>query len=447
MQMAKQASNHLFISMNGLLVGELWKLKNGALQFRYADEWLDSPYARFLSFSLPLSKKVYEGDVIYNFLDNLLPDNDAIRAKMQARFHTTTTQPFDLLAAVGSDCVGAIQLSSERLTNDENLDAKPLSDAEIAEILKGYASNPLGMQDEDEDFRISIAGAQEKTALLKMEGEWFLPKGTTPTTHILKLPIGKLAYNNLDLSQSCENEWLCMQIAKAYGLPVAEVEVVMFDDQKVLAVERFDRKWVNASKLVRLPQEDMCQAMGVAPAIKYEAEGGPGIKDMMDMLRGSQNAQADREVVFKSQVLFWMLAAPDGHGKNFSLFIEQNNGFRLTPLYDILSAYPLIGGTGLQKQKIKMAMAVQGKTRHYKWHSILPRHFLTTAKAVGYSEKLALDHLYEMFSKTEQVIKVIVEKLPKDFPSEIAEPILEGLAKKAETGMRYLASLKEEKGN
>jgi len=442
--MAKQL-NHLFISMNNLLVGELWKLSNGALQFKYAKEWLLSEYARSLSLSLPLSEKVYEGDVIYNFLDNLLPDNDAIRAKMQARFQTNTTQPFDLLAAVGNDCVGAIQLSSKLVKDHSQINAKPLTENEIAGLLKGYAVNPLGMLDSEQNFRISIAGAQEKTALLKMDGKWYLPKGATPTTHILKLPIGVLAHNNLDLSQSCENEWLCMQIAKAYGLPVAETEVVAFEEQKVLAVERFDRKWLGDSKLVRLPQEDMCQALGIAPAIKYEADGGPSIKSIMDILRGSQNAKQDREILFKSQILFWLLAAPDGHGKNFSLFIEANNGYRLTPLYDILSAYPLMWGSGLQKQKIKMAMALKGKSRHYKWDNILPRHFITTAKSVGYSEKLALAHLDEMFSRTDQVIKAVVREIPANFPEDIVGPILKGLAKKADIGMRYLALIKETK--
>lgn len=434
-------ANKLWISMNGLLVGELFKLKNGALQFQYADAWLSSAFARSLSLSLPLSKKVYEGDVLFNFLDNLLPDNEAIRAKMQARFHTPTIQPFDLLSAVGKDCVGAIQLSTEQDLKIDKMEAKPLNQAEIAQLLKGYQSSPLGMQDTEDDFRISIAGAQEKTALLKMNGQWFLPKGSTPTSHILKLPIGVLAHNNLDLSQSCENEWLCMEIARAYGLPAANTEVLMFEDQKVLAVARFDRKWLGKERLVRLPQEDMCQALGVAPALKYEADGGPNIKAIMAILRGSQQAQMDRETFFKAQILFWLLAAPDGHGKNFSLFIEANNAYRLTPLYDILSAYPFMGGASLQKQKLKLAMALQGKTRHFKWNSIVPRHFFSTAKAAGYSEKLAVEHFKEMMLKTDSVIAAIKLTIPADFPLEISAPILDGLKQKSELGLRYIKTL------
>lgn len=431
--------NELVVSMNGLRVGKLIKHKNGALRFSYAKEWLVSPYSRALSLSLPLSEKPYEGDLIYNFLDNLLPDNDLIRAKMQTRFKTATIQPFDLLAAVGKDCVGAIQLTSPAPVGDSQyhagLDATELNESQIADLFKNYATNPLGMQDLEQDFRISLAGAQEKTALLKIEDKWYLPKGATPTTHILKLPIGVLAHNNLDLSQSCENEWLCMQIAGAFGLPVANTEVVQFHDQKAIAVERFDRKWLANDRLVRLPQEDMCQVLGIAPALKYEVDGGPSVKQIMDVLRGSQQAQQDREVFFKAQILFWLLAAPDGHGKNFSLFIEANNGYRLTPLYDILSAYPLMGGQGLQPQKITMAMALQGKSRHYKWHSLNPRHVVMTAKAVGYSERLALSHLEEMCQKAEQVITQVKSRLPANFPENISQPIFEGMLKKANIGL------------
>jgi serine/threonine-protein kinase HipA len=433
-------TNHLFVSMNGLGVGELTKLKNGALQFRYSDEWLSSDYARSLSLSLPLSKKVFEGDVLFNFLDNLLPDNDTIRAKMQARFQTSTTQPFDLLAAVGQDCVGAIQLSSEPQPK-AGFGFKALTESEIANLLRGYASAPLGMVSDEDDFRISIAGAQEKTALLKIDGKWCLPKAATPTSHILKLPIGVLAHNNLDLSQSCENEWLCMEIARAFNLPTAKTEVVTFEDQKILSVERFDRKWLAEEQLIRLPQEDMCQALGIAPALKYEADGGPNIQLIMDILRGSQQAQQDRATFFKAQILFWLLAAPDGHGKNFSLFIEPNNGYRLTPLYDILSAYPFMGGAGLQKQKVKMAMSVQGKTRHFKWDSIVPRHFISTAKAVGYSQKLALSHFEEMIQQTTVVIESVSKLLPADFPVEISESIFNGLSQKSALGLHFLETL------
>jgi len=94
----------------------------------------------------------------------------------------------------------------------------------------------------DDDFRISIAGAQEKMALLWHNNQWQRPIGATPTSHILKLPIGKIEHNNIDLSDSNENEWLCLEILRAFGLPVPEIKIETFEDMKALIVKRFDRR-------------------------------------------------------------------------------------------------------------------------------------------------------------------------------------------------------------
>ncbi len=217
-------------------------------------------------------------------------------------------------------------------------------------------------------------------------------------------------------------------IAAAFGLPVANSKLWRFEDKTVLAVERFDRKWTSDGRRLRLPQEEMCQALGIAPALKYEADGGPSIKDIIHLLQGSQNAIEDRAIFFKTQILFWLLAAPDGHGKNFGLFIEAGNAYRMTPLYDILSAYPFMTANGgLRKQKLKMAMALDSKQRHYQWEKILPRHFISTAKKVGYSEKLAQAHMDEMIAMIPSVISTVETQLPPQFPDSISNPIFEGL--------------------
>ncbi|NJL42355.1 MAG: type II toxin-antitoxin system HipA family toxin, partial [Pseudanabaena sp. SU_2_4] len=193
-----------------------------------------------MSLSLPLRQQAFEGDLVYNFFDNLLPDSKNIRARIQKRFQVLSSQPFDLLAAIGADCVGAIQLCQDGILPSINeTRAKPLSTEAIAKLLKGYATIPLGMAEEFDDFRISIAGAQEKTALLWHEGKWCYPIAATPTSHIFKLPIGFISNNNFDLSDSCENEWLCLQIAKDLVYPTANAQIQYFDDIKVLVVERF----------------------------------------------------------------------------------------------------------------------------------------------------------------------------------------------------------------
>ena len=155
----------LNVAMNGLLVGEWRKLTSGATEFQYAEKWLESVRSRPISLSLPLSHKIYRGDSVYNFFDNLLPDNEQIRSRIQQRFQTSTKSPFDLLSAIGQDCIGAIQLYQGENRSVRQIYAEPLNDKEVENVLKNYRTFPLGME-ESEDFRISLAGAQEKTALL-----------------------------------------------------------------------------------------------------------------------------------------------------------------------------------------------------------------------------------------------------------------------------------------
>lgn len=425
----KTKSRSLNLLMNGHLIGKLTKKANASLELTYDQKWLETPGSRPISLSLPLIDRPFTGDKVYNFFDNLLPDNPEIRARIQAKFHAATDQPFDLLTNIGRDCVGAIALISGDVPGfKKEINYKSLSEREIAASLRSYKSNPLGMIDESKEFRISLAGAQEKSAFLYHRKKWCRPIGETPTTHIFKLPIGYIKHSEIDLKESCENEWLCAQIAGAFGLPVAKCEIAHFEDVKVLIVERFDRK-ISTDKtwIMRLPQEDMCQALGFSPNLKYQSDGGPGIKDIMQLLLGSTNPAEDRDMFYRAQVLFWLLAAIDGHAKNFSVFIEPGGKYRLTPLYDILSAHPLIANKSLQKQKAKMAMALIGKNKHYKWFHIQRRHFIQTAKAANYSTERAETILDEMLEKVDTVIESVKSKLPKKFPSKISEPIFEGM--------------------
>jgi serine/threonine-protein kinase HipA len=193
-------------------------------------------------------------------------------------------------------------------------------------------------------LRISLAGAQEKTALLFHEGQWMRPHGSTPTTHILKLPLGRVGHRQADFSTSVENEWLCMNLLSAFGLPVAKTEILQFGSQKVLSVERFDRQLHSSGDwLMRLPQEDFCQVKGLSSHLKYEADGGPGVAELATVLQGSIQAEEDLTSLLTSQMLFLMLAAPDGHAKNFSIRILPQGRYTLTPHYDVMSIWPVEG--------------------------------------------------------------------------------------------------------
>jgi serine/threonine-protein kinase HipA len=232
-----------------------------------------------------------------------------------------------------------------------------------------------------------------------------------------------------DLSMSVENEWLCAQIVRSFGIATANCEMATFGEQRVLIVQRFDRRLSrDGTWWVRLPQEDMCQATGTAPAQRYESDGGPGIVDISTMLLGSRNAAADRRDFFRAQVVFWMLCAIDGHAKNFSVFIEPAGRYSSTPLYDILSAYPILGlGTNqVAPQKATMAMAAIGKNRHYRWAEIQPRHWLTTAAAIGLDTTGRHDIL-ELAGRVAAVVREVSAVLPADFPPHVAEPIFAGL--------------------
>lgn len=204
----------------------------------------------------------------------------------------------------------------------------------------------------------------------------------------------------------------------------------------MLAVERFDRMWWKnengAPWLIRLPQEDMCQATGTPPHLKYEADGGPGVNRIMGLLESSRQSERDRRMFFQSQVLFWMLCATDGHAKNFSLFLRPGGSYELTPLYDVLSAYPILGeGAGkLSPFRAKMAMAVRSKNPHRIMRDIQRRHWLTMGKrygAVTTDGRGAQFVVDDLVARTSDVVCVVRARLPQGFPEGLADSILGGL--------------------
>lgn len=439
-------SRALTLWMNGFFVGTWSRSRDGREVLEYAPDWPNSRQGRPLSLSLPFTpgNAPHRSDKVRSYFENLLPDSREIRERVARRYHVGKLDAFDLLAEIGRDCVGALQILPDGAvpTGVQAVDATALTESEVAQVLRGtLTSAPMGLGHNEEDFRISIAGAQEKTALLYFDGKWCLPHGVTPTTHIFKLPLGLVGGLQLDLSASVENEWLCSLILRAYGLPVANCEPLQFEDMKVLSVERFDRAWWTSPEgsrtLIRLPQEDMCQASGVPPGAKYEADGGPGVESIMKLLEASMDSDRDRRIFFQAQVIFWLLCATDGHAKNFSLFLRPGGRYELTPLYDVLSAYPILGdGPGkLSPFKTRMAMAVRSKNTHWKMRDIVRRHWLGVGERHGVvspdgrAARFVVDNLVE---RTPQVIQAVRAQLPKNFPIALADSILNGLQEAAD---------------
>ena len=431
--------------MNGERVGTWTLPARGAQTFTYDETWLYSSQFRPLSLSLPtgLGATPLKGNAVESWFDNLLPDSDAIRRRAQARFGAASTSAFDLLAAVGRDCAGAVQLlpPDQEPSGIDRIEARPLSNQEIGQRLRAVTATPApgSLGPESDELRLSVAGAQEKTAFLLHDSQWCLPIGSTPTTHLFKLPMGVIGEGQIDFSSSVENEWLCGRLLRAYGLPMASTEMARFDGERCLIVQRFDRRLhASGAYWLRLPTEDSCQATSTPAANKYENNGGPGMVVIAELLAQSSEP-SDLASFFKAQVLFWMLRAIDGHAKNFSFFLNPGGRFQLTPLYDVLSAWPVIG-RGSDKwpqQKLKMAMAWLGeKGRYYKPLEITGRRMLLTAKRLGLGDAETI--LNELVAQTPTVIAAVQAQLPADFPQNVAEPVFTGLQTSASQLQREL---------
>jgi serine/threonine-protein kinase HipA len=366
----------------------------------------------------------YIGDPVVAVFDNLLPDNDDIRRRLAERSRADGFDAYSLLAAVGRDCIGALQFLPDGMAVGQVglIDARPVSAEEVARIVSDLARSPLGVG-EDQEFRISLAGAQEKTALLYWNGKWHVPHGTTATTHILKPQIGQLP-NGIDLSNSVENEHFCLELVATLGLPVAKSQMVDFAGKRVLSIERFDRTRTRDGRLLRLPQEDCCQALSVPPSRKYESDGGPGIRDIYELLKGSDSPEEDQKILFKAQIAFWLLGATDGHAKNFSIRLSPGGRFRLTPLYDIVSTQPSLEAGQISQNQMKLAMAV-GTNRHYVVHTIVGRHFRQTADRCGLPLKILNEVIQEIGDTGKANIDATVSRLPAGFPGSVVDSISE----------------------
>ncbi|MBZ9660810.1 type II toxin-antitoxin system HipA family toxin [Mesorhizobium sp. ESP-6-4] len=426
----RPAHTPLNVFVNGRLVGVLRRQSTGAVDFQYAREWLDWHGTFPVSLSLPLREDRYIGAPVVNVFDNLLPDNDTVRKRIAERVGADGTDAYSMLAALGHDCVGALQFLPDGVDpgSPGSSEGKPVSKKEIAGIIANLAVAPLGLG-EDEDFRISIAGAQEKTALLRKDGRWYKPVGTAATTHILKPQIGRLP-NGIDLSNSVENEYLCLKLIDAFGVPAAKTEIADFGERRTLIVERFDRLWAADGRLMRLPQEDMCQALSVPPTRKYQSEGGPGMPSIIELLKGSDRPEDDISLFLRACIIFWLIGATDGHAKNFSIFLGPGGRFRMTPLYDVLTAQPSLDAGQIPRKKFKLAMSA-GKSRHYSIHEIVPRHFMQTAEVSGVGRSLMRKIFEDISANAERWTEAVISSLPRHFPAQLVESVGSAIIRRA----------------
>lgn len=415
----------LRVYQNDRLVGHLLKEPSGAIEFRYDREWLERSKTFPVSLSLPLREQPWRGEPVAAVFENLLPDSDELRKRVAEKVGAAGADAYSLLAAIGRDCIGALQFiaGDTTLGGTTEISGEPVDDEAIERLLKSLAQAPLGLS-RDDDFRISIAGAQEKTALLWVDGQWLKPHGTTPTTHLFKTQIGKLP-NGIDLSNSVENEFYCLRLLRRLGLQVNRAEIATFGQTKALVIERFDRAWSNG-RLIRLPQEDCCQALSVPPTRKYQSHGGPGIRDIAELLKGADAPADDHRTLLQAQLVFWLIGATDGHAKNFSIFLHPGGGYALTPLYDVLTAQPSLDARQIERKQMKLAMSV-GNHHHYRIDEIQARHFFQTGEAASLSPSLVRNAVEDIAARMKDALVSLEGELPADFPPALHESVSAGV--------------------
>lgn len=356
--------------MGGQLVGTLDAADRRSLRFTYGPDYAAGPASTPLSVSMPLRVSPYLHATIHPYLWGLLPDNDRVLERWAREFGCSPTDVAGLLRGVGGDVAGAAQYVVPDTTPEESLpgDVEWLSDDDVAQFLRDLRRDTTTWRPHPEG-RWSLAGAQAKIALLydRSADRWSIPSGATPTTHIVKPAIGGL--DDFDI-----NEHLCLAAARRAGLIAATTSIRTFGAERALVVERYDRIIDDSGAVVRVHQEDLCQALSVHPDRRYEVDGGPGAEQLGRLIR---EVAGDRDVArfFDALVYNWLVLATDGHAKNYSLLLSGHQ-VRLAPLYDVASALPHLD----HPRKARMAQKIGGEHRP---SFIQRRHWERMARSLG----------------------------------------------------------------
>ena len=349
--------SRLIVLMNGVEAGHL-DYEQGRLSFTYSEDWRSRDGAVPLSLSMSLAAPTHTGATINAFIWGLLPDNEQIIREWAARFHVSARQPFGLIGAVGEDCAGAVQFvlpdRLEAVVSGDRDGVEWLDTKDVAERLAGLRTNRGAWRRAGDGGQFSLAGAQPKIALMQQDGRWGIPMGRLPTTHILKPP-------SADLEAQAENEHFCLSVLRSLGLTVAQSRVQWFDDEAAIVLERYDRI-PTPEGIARVHQEDFCQALGVPPERKYQNAPGPGLKDIIALVRTvSVEPQEDVNTLVDASIFNWMIGGSDAHAKNFSLLLAAGGRARLAPIYDVASILPY--APQVQFQDVKLAMKIGGEYR------------------------------------------------------------------------------------
>jgi serine/threonine-protein kinase HipA len=426
-----KTNKELIALLDGRETGRVARDAHGRLSFTYNDDWRAAENAYPLSTSMPLALARHGNEKIDPFLWGLLPDNEIVLSQWAQKFHVSARNAFSLIGAVGEDCAGAVQFASpERLDailGQEVPDVEWLNEAAIAQRLRTLREDHSAWRIPRDTGQFSLAGAQPKTALLFDDGRWGVPSGRIPTTHILKPPTGQF-------DGHAENEHFCLELARAFGLPVVNSKIMHFGDEVAIVVERYDRLRTPEG-LRRVHQEDICQALAIPPTHKYQNQGGPGISNIVQLLRTYSGSAVEDVITFIDSIAFnWLIVGTDAHAKNYALLIGTAGRVRLAPLYDLASVLPY---PDIDIQRVKLSMKLGDE---YRFRYIYAGHWRKMAEEIRldpdqiiarvkeFSEQLA-DHAANIAHgmRKEGIKHAVIPRLAKD------------LAKRADACRKILA--------
>ena len=424
-------TSELVALLDGKEVGRIHRDARGRLTFVYDDAWRTAADAYPLSLSMPLGAKEHGRTVVEAFLWGLLPDNDRVLSNWAAKFHVSARNVFALISNVGEDCAGAVQfVTPERLSairSGKEDKVEWLSEADIAKRLETLRADHAAWRLPHDTGQFSLAGAQPKTALLLQNERWGVPSGRLPTTHILKPPTGQF-------DGHAENEHICLMLARGLGLPTAQSNVTHFKNEIAIVIERYDRQQ-KGNDIIRIHQEDICQALGIMPTKKYQNEGGPSAFDIVELIRTySTDRQEDFDTFITAMGFNWLIAGTDAHAKNYSLLLS-NRRIRLAPLYDVASILPY---DEFDLHKVKLAMKVGGE---YKLSQIGLRQWQKFAREVRMDPDELVTLLISMAKQLPDEINAArVRASEEGLRANIIERLAAQLAKRAGECERLLGS-------
>jgi serine/threonine-protein kinase HipA len=382
-------------------IAALEQTQAGQLQLRYDTAVVEQHSSDpILSVTLPVRQAAYEGEPLRAFLDGLLPE-ESLREHVARRYRLALDDTFGLLRAIGGDCAGAISFVEpadlDRWQSRSGT-VQWLDEDALFRLIDELPLRPLG-DDPEEGFRISLAGAQSKLALVVgMDGRMGLPVGSTPSTHILKPQSAAMTGSGrAAFPWMVENEAFCLRLAANAGFTSANASLLHVRGVRLLLVERFDRELSETGRAGRLHQEDLCQALGIPPSRKYESDGGPSLNAVVTLLRGISTEPSDALEFLERTAFHVLIGNNDAHGKNTAL-LHAARGIHLAPMYDAVSTilYPRL------TKRLAMTVGGQGQ-----WDQLTARHWWQQLDSTGFSTAAALrrvssvpDRVAEAWDKT-----------------------------------------------